>query len=346
MIGFCFFKNSKTAFTLLFLTTILLFSCTRVETEKPPTGVPAYSKVLTQGPVNVTMQLSSTAITIAEQLELNLYASIPEEYEMEMPSHKTTLGDFSVNDVHSSPTRLSGSADNTRLVVHKTFILEPYLPGTYTIPALKISYREKGEGKEKKELFTEEVEITVSSFLPGASKGLQIKDIKGPEELPPDTTRLLLMTGLLVTFVIVAGGAYAYWRKTHAQKEEVIIQASPDEIAFQELDTLLAEDLLARGEVKLFHLRISDILRRYIENRFGLKAPERTTEEFLAELSQNYQLQKALLTNHKRLLEEFLSQCDLVKFAKHEPSIEESGKTFVICREFVEETKEKDEDKG
>jgi hypothetical protein len=122
------------------------------------------------------------------------------------------------------------------------------------------------------------------------------------------------------------------------------MQISPDEIAYQELDKLLADDLLTRGEVKLFHLRISDILRSYIENRFGLKAPERTTEEFLAELTQDLQMQKALLKDHKRLLGEFLNQCDLVKFAKHEPSIEESGKTVVICREFIEETKEKVKD--
>ncbi len=139
----------------------------------------------------------------------------------------------------------------------------------------------------------------------------------------------------------MAIAGFIYWRKTRAKKEEVIIQKSPDEIAFKELDTLLAEDLLARGKVKLFHLRISDILRSYIENRFGLKAPERTTEEFLSELTQDVQIQKALLGDHKRLLGEFLNQCDLVKFAKHEPTTGESGKTVIICREFVEETRKR-----
>ena len=49
---------------------------------------------------------------------------------------------------------------------------------------------------------------------------------------------------------------------------------------------------------------------------------------------------KALLNNHKTLLADFLSQCDLVKFAKFEPSLTESEKTVVLCREFVEKTKE------
>jgi hypothetical protein len=334
-------KNIWTALALLIVSIVLLFSCSPVDTAPLSASSPGFTKVFDQGPVSLTMQLSSTEITIAEQLELVLQAAIPEEYEVEMPSYTTTLGDFSVDDFRTSPPRLTGAANNTRLVVPKTFILEPYLPGTYTIPALKIIYREKGGGTDESELFTEEIEITVTSFLPENAGDLQIKDIKPPEELPLDITRLVWLAGILLSIFILLVTGFAYWRKTRAKKEDIIIQVSPDEIAFQELDTLLAEDLLSRGKVKLFHLRISDILRRYIENRFGLKAPERTTEEFLTELTRDMQMQKALLGDHKSLLGEFLNLCDLVKFAKHEPSIEESGKTVTVCREFIEETKER-----
>ena len=119
------------------------------------------------------------------------------------------------------------------------------------------------------------------------------------------------------------------------------MQLRPEEIALQELERLLAEDLLSRGEVKLFHLKISDILRHYIENRFGFKAAERTTEEFLTELSVAKSHGDSLLGSHKTLLADFLSHCDLVKFAKHEPTMAESEKTVSLCRKFIEETTEK-----
>ena len=333
-------NNIRTAFTLLLIIAGLLFSCSPVDTVKAPAITTGFSKVFNQGPVSLTMQLSSTDITVAEQVELVLQATIPEEYEVEMPGYTTTLGDFSVDDFHSSAPRLTGATGNTRLVVKKTFILEPYLPGTYTIPPLTILYQEGSENGVQKELATEEVQVLVTSFLPEDATDLRIKDIKPPEELPLDMKRMLWLAGAFLLIVILAIAGFFYWRKTRAEKEEVIVQVSPDEIAFKELDTLLAEDLLARGEVKLFHLRISDILRSYIENRFGLKAPERTTEEFLAELTRDVQMQKALLSGHKRLLGEFLNQCDLVKFAKHEPSIGESEKTVIICREFITETKD------
>lgn len=335
-------KNIRTACTLLFVFTVLLFSCSPVDTAKAPALTTGFSKVFSQGPVSLTMQLSSTKITIAEQLELVLLAAVPEEYEVEMPSHATSLGDFSVDDFDARPPRLTGTA-NTRIVVQKTFILKPYLPGTYTIPPLTILYRERSENGVQKELVTEEVQVLVTSYLPEDTTGLQIKDIRPPEELPLDINRLLWLAGLLLLFIILGVAGFLFWRKTRAKEEDIKIQIRPDELAFQELDKLLAEDLLARGEVKLFHLRISDILRGYIENRFGLKAPERTTEEFLTELTLDLQMQKALLGDHKRLLAEFLNQCDLVKFAKHEPSIEESGKTVIICREFIEETRLKAE---
>ena len=61
-----------------------------------------------------------------------------------------------------------------------------------------------------------------------------------------------------------------------------------------------------------FVVEVSEAARNYLEGRFGLRAPERTTEEFLAELSGSV----ALDGRHKELLADFLTRCDLVKFAR------------------------------
>ncbi|NIP95469.1 MAG: hypothetical protein GWO24_19305 [Akkermansiaceae bacterium] len=98
----------------------------------------------------------------------------------------------------------------------------------------------------------------------------------------------------------------------------------------------MAEDLPGKGEMKPFYQRISDILRHYIENRFGLHAPERTTEEFLGELGSGQALDPA----HKPLLGKFLSHCDLVKFAEYQPSRDDIQSTFDSCKDFILETKD------
>jgi hypothetical protein len=94
----------------------------------------------------------------------------------------------------------------------------------------------------------------------------------------------------------------------------------PHEIALEKLDALMKKGLFGKGMIKEFYVELTDILRRYIESRFELKAPEMTTEEFLANIRDFSDLKY----EHKNLLREFLQQADLVKFAKYGPS-ERSG---------------------
>ena len=75
-------------------------------------------------------------------------------------------------------------------------------------------------------------------------------------------------------------------------------------------------------------------MRVYIELRFGLMAPERTTEEFLEEVRRS----RSLETRHKALLDDFLSSCDLVKFARYSPTTTEIEDAFNAARDFIQET--------
>ncbi|HTD65415.1 MAG TPA: hypothetical protein VK846_02655, partial [Candidatus Limnocylindria bacterium] len=69
------------------------------------------------------------------------------------------------------------------------------------------------------------------------------------------------------------------------------------------------------GDPRAFCIAVSDAVRVYLEERFNLRAPERTTEEFLRDLQKT----SALTAQQKASLAEFLEQCDLVKFARFEP---------------------------
>jgi hypothetical protein len=69
------------------------------------------------------------------------------------------------------------------------------------------------------------------------------------------------------------------------------------------------------GDPRAFAIAVSDAVRVYLEERFTLRAPERTTEEFLRDLQKT----SALTPQQKASLAAFLEQCDLVKFARFEP---------------------------
>jgi hypothetical protein len=96
----------------------------------------------------------------------------------------------------------------------------------------------------------------------------------------------------------------------------------------------LAEALALIAQPKEFCILVSDIIRWYLEERFDFHAPERTTEEFLNELSAS----NVLAPDQKESLVEFLNRCDLVKFARYEPSEPELRDLHSAAVRLVEET--------
>lgn len=83
-----------------------------------------------------------------------------------------------------------------------------------------------------------------------------------------------------------------------------------------------------------FIVRVSLIVRDYIQERFGLRAPHRSTEEFLNEARTS----NLLAAEHQELLRAFLVQCDLVKFAKQRAVIAQMKDLHHAARRFVEGT--------
>lgn len=104
--------------------------------------------------------------------------------------------------------------------------------------------------------------------------------------------------------------------------------------ALAQLDMLAAEGLVERGKIQDFYYRINFIVRRYIELRFGLMAGEQTSEEFVREL----QRAAILAPGHKDVLRQFVSACDPVKYAKHQPDASEIDWVQTTARQFVLQT--------
>ncbi len=160
-----------------------------------------------------------------------------------------------------------------------------------------------------------------------------LKDVKGPVDFPRSVLwSYIFLIGIvaLVIFVLF----YISRRKPKGKKQEVKVQA-PWEKALQALNMLKAEELLLKEQHGLFYIKLSDIVRHYIEERFDIKAPEMTTEEFLYFVQSRNQLSRA----HASALKNFLTACDLVKFAKYAPTGAEAETSFELAVKFVEETK-------
>ncbi|MGD9613097.1 MAG: hypothetical protein AB7V22_09380 [Kiritimatiellia bacterium] len=108
----------------------------------------------------------------------------------------------------------------------------------------------------------------------------------------------------------------------------------PHRIALDALADLRAKGWIEALQIEPFYVALSGIVRRYLEARFGLRAPERTTEEFIRDALTSRKLSDA----HRDLVAGFLEQSDLVKFARHAPGPADMRNALDSAERLVRET--------
>jgi hypothetical protein len=326
-------KNSHLAAYLTWSILFILFSCGQAGEEKKEETACEIEKEYVNGPLTLVLKIDKKEISIAERITFVLEATISKEYHVEFPSFGENLEQFSIIDFQNPGPKL---IDEEHVRMSRTYVLEPFLSGEYTIPSMTVKFwTDEEDPADPHILETEEQVITVTSILEGEEE-LAIKDIMPPVNPPPPDMSWPFF--LLGGIVCAAGGTagFMYWLKKRKGGEKPVITIPAHEFAYRELRSLVARNLTGQGEYRLFYFGISNILRHYLENRFHLHAPEQTTEEFLHTSKKS----DILTSEQKKLLEEFLHHCDLVKFATHIPTNHQIQKTFDSCKEFITTTED------
>ena len=163
---------------------------------------------------------------------------------------------------------------------------------------------------------------------------LDIQPLKGPVEIPSTYGWLWWLVAAIAAVAL----AWYLWRKFRLRKPASAKPAAVIPPHRKAKDRLRGASELMSDPYRFCSL-VSDVLRAYVEERFELRAPERTTEEFMAELRTSAKLH----VDHKSLLEDFLSRCDLVKFARFEPSLPELQALLDSAVRFIDETAMREE---
>ncbi|MDD2241253.1 MAG: hypothetical protein PHO14_06840 [Kiritimatiellae bacterium] len=108
----------------------------------------------------------------------------------------------------------------------------------------------------------------------------------------------------------------------------------PHQTALDAIAALRAKGWIEARTIEPFYVDLSAIARRYLEARFGLRAPERTTEEFIRDAL----TARTLPPSHRELVAGFLEQSDLVKFARHAPGRDDMRHALDSATRLVQET--------
>ncbi len=310
---------------------LALAGCGKGSKDTPAATQFEVDKVYERGPATVHVRLDKTRVTIADTLLLQFEATLQPGYKVQMPKVDKTLENFGLVDWDSLGERLD---EKNNVATTYQYRLEPLLSGKYEIPAFTFQFHDANDPNTRHELTSEPLAVEVTSLRGEQRDKLVLEDIEDVVALPKAELPwwIWALAGLVTAAVVFAGWLLLRRKRTRAL---VRIFQPAHELAYARLRALVAEQLVEQGRTKEFYERISGILRYYIEDRFDLHAPERTTEEFLAEL----QYAQVLTAPDKQALQEFLTHCDLVKFAKHDPTTEQIQRTFDLVKDFIEKTR-------
>ena len=179
--------------------------------------------------------------------------------------------------------------------------------------------------------------ITVQSV--GLDEGGDIRAIRGPLGIPLSVIYVLPWILLLA---LLGGLGYWLWARRRpveaSPRRSVVIPRFPHEDAYEALDRLRASGLVEGGEIKEYHILASEIIRTYVEGRYGVYALEMTTGEVIEGLHGSGVPEDAV-----EGFGWFASRCDLVKFAKLRPASEACWDSLDAARAFVDRTRPREE---
>jgi len=142
---------------------------------------------------------------------------------------------------------------------------------------------------------------------------------------------------IVLALLVIAGGVCAYLILTKKVAVNIMPQKKrlpPDQIAFNRLNALKEAQLWEKGQEKEYYTRLIDILRDYLQERFGINAMEMTSSQILKALSANEETRLP-----HRYMQKVVEIADYVKFAKVRPMPDDNVRSFQNAMQFVEETR-------
>lgn len=319
----------------LSMAVLLFLGC--LATTGPVYAAPVTSAPLEQrtslGEVHLTLTVDRPQLGVTDTVRVTLTAEAPTDMTLTFPDVPPTLGPFKVVQ-HRTPAPLPLTPQTQQW--QREYLLAPDTAGTLTLPPLtvQIPATAAASSAPPQTLITAPVSLTVTTVLPAEADVTVLKDIAPPATLVP---RVLPAWGWLG--LVALGGldllAHAWWyaRRQRYAPPPVVHQPA-HVLALAALARLQHPDPSDARRCEAFYVRLSDIVRRYIELRFGLGAPEQTTEEFLTTVVRT----GGLLVTHRDALDAFLQHCDLVKFARFQPTPDDMQQALASATRFVEHT--------
>ncbi len=288
---------------------------------------------------SVAVNLQTKQMVIGEQIKLNLqffYNTVDQEIVWpEFDNYVTN--DIEIIEKSEIKTNPLDSNSTFKFVKQQSFIITSFEPKTHTIPPIEFQYQDS----VYKSL---PLTLVVNTVPVDTAKG--IYDIYPIYDVEYSVTEQIADAVknywyYLVILLLIGALIWLYIRYKNKPKEVVVVKEvvlPPHVKALKVLNQLKKEEAWKKENKKEYYSNLTDTVREYLEDRFGIQALEKTTREIINDLKY-----ADISVEDKHFLREILKQADLVKFAKFKPDDDDGYNALNKSLEFVKRTKKETE---
>lgn len=281
--------------------------------------------------VTVEAKIDSLQILIGEQAKIQLQVAMDAKQRAIFPVYTDTLI-RGVEIIETAKPDTQFLNDRQRMLITQEYTVTSFDSALYYLPPMPVEV----DGKEykSKALALKVYSMPVDTLHPDQFFG-QKSVMKAPfawEDwygLIACSFLALPLLGLLIYFIIRIRD-----NKPIIRKIKVEPKLPPHQAAMKEIERIKGEKVWQKGMSKEYYTELTDTLRTYIKDRFGFNALEMTSSEIIDQLLELKD--KDAIADLKVLFQ----TSDLVKFAKHDPQMNENDANLINAIDFINETKE------
>ena len=281
--------------------------------------------------VTVESKIDSIEIFIGEQAHMTVDVTMKKGQKLVFPVFKPSEMITPGVEVLEQSDADTSKLDNDMMKVSKQYTLTSFDEKLYYLPPVKV----KVNGKEyaSKNLALKVLTVPVDTLHP--NQFFPPKDVQTNPFLWSEWSLSFWLSVLMLLLIVLAFylRQRLYDNKPIIAKVRIVKKVLPHQRAMQEIEQIKADKMVMSEDQKAYYTKLTDTLRKYIEERFGFNAMEMTSTEIIMKLQE---------TGDRKMIDELrelFMTADLVKFAKYSTLINENDSNLVNAIEFINTTK-------
>ena len=286
---------------------------------------------LSMAQVGVEAKIDSIQMLIGQQVHVTVTATTPANATVVFPTFKSREQIVQGVEVLANSEQQKEDIENGQRL-SRVYTLTSFDGNLYYLPPFKVKVN--GKEYQSKSLALKVLEVEVDTTKMNQFFGP--KEVQDNPFLWSDWSLVFWLSVLLL--LLMAASAYLYVRlrdnKPLIKSFKLVKRLLPHQKAMKEIEQIKADKMVSSENQKEYYTKLTDTLRRYIEERYKFSAMEMTSAEIIEHLTQNGD-QKSLDE-----LRQLFTTADLVKFAKYSTLINENDMNLVNAIEFINQTKQ------